>query len=114
MGIMELIYDAREVYEFLSSDPSRNHSAVKSYSRKAGLMQVFYEIIPMGTGKTHPFADFYVHLGSQRPQFSKTTKKRFQEQNQSFQDASDAIKHNRAKMSSPEDKNRRLLLINLY
>jgi hypothetical protein len=58
MGIMELIYDAREVYEFLSSDPSRNHSAVKSYSRKAGLMQVFYEIIPMGTGKTHPFADF--------------------------------------------------------
>jgi hypothetical protein len=48
-------------------------------------MQVFYEIIPMGTG-THPFADFYVHLGSQRLS-SVYHKKRFQEQNQSFQDA---------------------------
>jgi hypothetical protein len=104
MGIMELIYDAREVYEVLSSDPSRNHCpAMKSYSGKAGLMQVFYEIIPMGTGKRIHSQISYVHLDHKDLTFKDYTK-RFQEQNQSFQDASDVIKHNRAKMSSPEEK----------
>jgi hypothetical protein len=103
-GIMEIIYDAKEVFDILSSHPSRqHHPCMRSYSGKAGLMQIFYELIPMGTGKYIHSQISYVHLDHKDLTFEEYTK-RFQEQNQKFQDASDAIKHNRAKMSSPDMK----------
>jgi hypothetical protein len=101
MGIMEVIFDAKEVFDILSSVPSRHHCPpMKSYSGKAGLMQIFYELIPMGTGKYIHSQISYMHLDHKDLTFVEYTK-RFQEQNQKFQDASNAIKHNRAKMSSP-------------
>jgi hypothetical protein len=104
MGIMELIFDAKEVFDILSSHPSRQyHPPMKSYSGKAGLMQIFYEFIPMGTGKYIHSQISYLHLDHKDLTFEEYTK-RFQEQNQKFQNASDAIKHNRAKMSSPDIK----------
>jgi hypothetical protein len=104
MGIMEIIWDANEVYDFLSSIHSRNHSpTMKSYSGKPGLMQTFYELIPMGTGKYIHSQISYLHLDQKDLTFEEYTK-RFQEQNQKFQDASDAVKHNRAKMNSSDLK----------
>jgi hypothetical protein len=104
IAIMEIIFDAKEVFDILSSIPARNHPPpMKTYSGKAGLMQIFYELIPQGTGKYIHSQIPYGNLDHKDLTFQEYTK-RFQEQNQKFQDASDAIKDNRAKMKSSEDK----------
>jgi hypothetical protein len=103
IAIMELIWDAVEVYDLLTSIPERNLSpAMKTYSGKIGLMQTFYDCIPQGTGKDIHKQISYLHLDYNLT-FEEYTK-RFQEQNQKFQDASDAVKHNRAKMNSSDQK----------
>jgi hypothetical protein len=74
IGIMEIIWDANEVFDVLSSIHTRNHSPpTKSYSGKAGLMQTFYEPIPMGTGKYIHSQISYVHLDQKDLTFEEYT-----------------------------------------
>jgi hypothetical protein len=102
-GIMELLYEANEVNELLSSNTSRNFAPVmKSYNGKMGLMQIFYELIPMGVGKNLHNQINYGLINHTDLTFRDYTI-RLQEQNQIFQDASDVSKTLRAKMNI-EDK----------
>lgn len=81
VGIMELIWDGNKIFDILSSLPERNQSpAMKSYSGKAGLMQIFYELNPQVTGKYIHSQISYLHLDHKDLTFEEYTK-RFQEQN---------------------------------
>jgi hypothetical protein len=102
-GIMEICYEGNEVSELLSSNTSKNFAPVmKSYNGKLGLMQIFYDLIPMGVGKNLHNQINYAHISHTDLTFREYTV-RLQEQNQIFQDASDISKTLRAKLNI-EDK----------
>jgi hypothetical protein len=101
-GIMEILYEANEINELLSANRTKNFAPVlKSYNGKPGLMQIFYELIPMGVGKNIHNQITYTHINHEDLTFRDYTV-RFQEQNQLFQNASDTAKINRAKLNTSE------------
>jgi hypothetical protein len=101
-AIMEILYEANEINELLSANKAKNFAPVlKSYNGKPGLMQIFYELIPMGVGKNIHNQITYTHINHEDLTFREYTV-RFQEQNQLFQDASDTAKINRAKLNTAE------------
>jgi hypothetical protein len=62
-GIIEYTYEANEVIDLLKSDSQRDFSPImKTYSGKPGLWQIFYDGIPMQTGRNIHDAIKYADL----------------------------------------------------
>jgi hypothetical protein len=87
--------------DILTSDVNREICPImKTYSGKAGMMQLFYEGIPMQAGRN-------IHDALEYSKVSKCTNLReyislFQERNQKLMDDSDVVKLNRSYMNKKD------------
>lgn len=93
-GIMDFSYNANEVNDLSSDD---FFPPLCTFDGKWGQMQIIYENIPMGTGKT-----LYAQIDCGKIKACLTLKDYtvlLQAENQKFKDASDVIKLNRSKFN---------------
>jgi hypothetical protein len=97
-GIIDFLYNANEANELLSAKEDNTFAPpLRTFNGKWGLMQILYESIPMGTGKTLHSQIDYSKVKACETLRDYTVL--LQVENQKFQDASDVIKHNRAKFN---------------
>jgi hypothetical protein len=98
IGFLSYIYEANAIVDLMSSLPDRDMTPVmKTYGSKKGLMELFYEQIPMDAGKNiHKMMDYNL-LKECRCLKDYTTM--FQACVQLIQDGSDSNKLNRSRMS---------------
>jgi hypothetical protein len=103
-GIIEYIYEANEVIDLLRSDSTRDFCPIlKTYSNKPGLCQLFYDGIPMQTGKNIHDALRYVDIVActNFRQYSILVQAR----NQKLMDDSDTQKQNRSQLCKRDSSN---------
>jgi hypothetical protein len=95
---MESFFEANEIYNLLTSNKDMDLApTLLTYNGKPGMMQIFYDAIPMGAGKNiHDQINY--KLVKECPSFRQNTVY-FQEIKQNFQDTSDTAKLGRAKMN---------------
>jgi hypothetical protein len=97
-GILQYSYEANEVVDLLTSVKEKRFCPIlKTFSGKAGLMQIFYEGIPMQAGRN-------IHDALEYSKVSLCTNLReytilFQVRNQKLMDDSDIMKLNRSYMN---------------
>ena len=99
-AIMELAFEALDIFDILGEEFM---PPIRSYNGKAGLMQTFYECIPMGAGKNIHNQINYMITSRHDLGFAEYISQ-FLDVNQDFQDASEVQKHNRAKMAFGDHK----------
>jgi hypothetical protein len=103
-GYLTYIYEANAIKDLMSSLPDRDMTPVmKSYGSKKGLMELFYEQIPMDAGKNiHKMIDY---AALKECHCLKDYTVLFQTCVQLIQDGSDSNKLNRSRMSPMSNNN---------